>query len=50
VGTGQVDWKAFFRVLQESHYKGFLAIEREAGTQRVTDITTAKQLVESLPL
>lgn len=50
VGTGQVDWKAFFRVLQENNYKGFLAIEREAGTQRVTDITTAKQLVESLPL
>jgi sugar phosphate isomerase/epimerase len=50
VGTGQVDWKAFFRVLKENNYKGFLAIEREAGTQRVTDITTAKQLVELLPL
>ena len=50
VGTGQVDWKAFFRVLKESNFNGYLAIEREAGSQRVSDIMTAQQLVESLPL
>jgi len=50
VGTGQVDWRAFFRVLKENNFQGYLAIEREAGNQRVTDIMTAKQLVESLPL
>jgi sugar phosphate isomerase/epimerase len=50
VGTGRVDWKAFFRVLKESNFNGHLAIEREAGSQRVADIMTAKQLVESLPL
>jgi sugar phosphate isomerase/epimerase len=48
VGTGQVDWRAFFRVLQERHFSGDLAIEREAGHQRVADIRTARQYVESI--
>lgn len=48
VGTGQVDWKAFFQVLVGSRYKGDLAIEREAGTQRVQDITTAKKFIQAL--
>ena len=30
VGTGQVDWKAFFRTLKSQGYQGPLAIEREA--------------------
>jgi sugar phosphate isomerase/epimerase len=49
-GTGQVDWMAFFRVLVGSQFKGDLAIEREAGNQRVRDIATAKALVESIAL
>jgi sugar phosphate isomerase/epimerase len=48
VGTGQVDWPAFFGVLNESNYKGFLAIEREAGEQRVADIKAAKEFVLNL--
>jgi L-ribulose-5-phosphate 3-epimerase len=48
VGTGQVDWKAFFQVLVGSQFKGDLAIEREAGTQRVQDIATAKQFIQTL--
>ncbi|HUS34865.1 MAG TPA: sugar phosphate isomerase/epimerase family protein [Verrucomicrobiae bacterium] len=47
-GTGQVDWKAFFRTLQELRYEGWCCIEREAGTQRVEDIRTARKMVESL--
>ena len=48
VGTGQVDWRAFFRVLDEVKFKGDLALEREAGTQRIADIRQGKQFVEAL--
>jgi L-ribulose-5-phosphate 3-epimerase len=47
-GTGQVDWPAFFRTLGELKFTGPLSIEREAGMQRVADITAARQLVEKL--
>ena len=49
VGTGQVDWPGFFQKLKEQHFAGDLAIEREAGTQRVEDIRTARKVVEGLP-
>jgi sugar phosphate isomerase/epimerase len=48
VGTGQVDWKAFFAALDAVRFTGPLAIEREAGRQRVADIRTAKQFVERI--
>ncbi|MGE4618438.1 MAG: sugar phosphate isomerase/epimerase family protein [Planctomycetota bacterium] len=47
VGTGAVDWPAFFRVLQEQGIEGDLVIEREAGTQRVEDVIRAHQLVKT---
>ena len=47
-GTGQVDWPAFFRTLNELGFSGDLCIEREAGSQRVEDIRRARELVESL--
>jgi L-ribulose-5-phosphate 3-epimerase len=43
-----VDWRAFFRTLDELRFQGSLAIEREAGEQRVSDIRTARQLAESI--
>lgn len=46
VGTGQVDWKKFFAVLREMQFTGPCCIEREAGSQRVADIVTARKLVE----
>ncbi len=49
VGTGQVDWRAFFRTMGELGFKGHFAIEREAGEQRVADIRTACQYLEGLP-
>ena len=49
-GTGQVDWPAFFRVLREVGFAGYLAIEREAGNQRLQDIQTARQFIEALKL
>jgi sugar phosphate isomerase/epimerase len=45
VGTGEVDWPAFFAALRELNYTGDFVIEREAGSQRVADIRTAKEIV-----
>ena len=45
-GSGQVDWAEFFATLRHLNYTGNLVIEREAGTQRVADIRTARAVVE----
>ena len=47
-GTGEVDWPAFFATLQELNYAGDFVIEREAGSQRVADIRTAKEVVAKI--
>jgi sugar phosphate isomerase/epimerase len=46
LGTGQVDWKAFFAALQAVNFTGNLCIEREAGNQRVADVRTAREYLE----
>jgi len=46
VGSGEVNWLAFFKTLKRLNYPGDLVIEREAGNQRVADIRTAKEVVE----
>ncbi len=38
VGTGQIDWVAFVRILAEADYQGDYIFEREAGNDRVGDI------------
>src|SRR5262245_34604718 len=43
VGTGQVDWIAFFQTLRDIGFAGDCCIEREAGSQRVADIRAARQ-------
>ena len=48
VGTGEVDWRKFFGVLDRIGYKGHLCIEREAGSQRAEDIRAGRKFVESL--
>jgi L-ribulose-5-phosphate 3-epimerase len=48
LGTGQVDWKGFFRALDAAGFKGNLNIEREAGDQRVADIRAAREYLERL--
>jgi len=48
LGTGEVDWPAFFATLKDARFNGDMCIEREAGTQRVQDIRTAKELIEKL--
>jgi len=48
LGTGQVEWKGFFRALDAAGFKGNLCIEREAGSQRAADIRAAREYVERL--
>jgi sugar phosphate isomerase/epimerase len=50
LGTGQVDWRAFLGVLRDLNFTGDLAIEREAGSQRVADIRAARAFLETLNL
>jgi L-ribulose-5-phosphate 3-epimerase len=48
VGTGQVNWPAFFGVLRELGFRGDLCLEREAGTQRVADLRAGREHLERL--
>ena len=48
LGTGQVNWRAFFATLGEVGFTGDLCIEREAGNQRVADIRAAREYVTAL--
>jgi sugar phosphate isomerase/epimerase len=49
VGTGEVDWAGFFRVLKENKWNnGNLVIEREAGDQRVADIKQAQNFLHGV--
>ena len=48
VGTGEVDWPAFFTSLQELGFEGDCCIEREAGDQRIIDIKTASEFVSTI--
>jgi L-ribulose-5-phosphate 3-epimerase len=38
VGTGEVDWVAFVRILADADFEGSYIFEREAGEDRVGDI------------
>jgi len=46
-GTGQVNPKAFLDALHEVRYRGPLAIEREAGEDRVGDVRKAVEALKS---
>lgn len=48
VGTGQVDWPAFFQTMADIGYQGHLSFECEAGNQRAADIASGKSFVERL--
>ena len=46
-GTGQVNPRAFLGALDSVGYKGPLAIEREAGNQRMEDVRTAIRALQA---
>jgi L-ribulose-5-phosphate 3-epimerase len=48
VGAGEVDWRAFMRTLEKLRFRGNLAIEREAGEQRVADIRAAQEHLDKI--
>ena len=48
VGQGEVNWPSFFKTLEQTQFSGYLAIEREAGNQRLEDIRAGKTFVEKL--
>jgi L-ribulose-5-phosphate 3-epimerase len=48
VGTGEVNWREFFQVLDQQNFSGYCCIEREAGTERMHDIRAAREFVEKL--
>jgi len=45
LGEGWVDWPRYLKLLQESGYDGYLAIEREAGADPVGDIRAAAEFL-----
>lgn len=46
VGTGDMDWRAFFSTFKHVIFNVNLAIERECGDKRVADIRAARKVVE----
>jgi sugar phosphate isomerase/epimerase len=46
VGTGEVDWRAFFTAFKQVIFNVNLAIEREGDDNRVADIRAARAVVE----
>lgn len=45
VGSGSVDWSAFFKIVSRTLPEVDLVIEREAGEQRIEDIRSAHELI-----
>jgi sugar phosphate isomerase/epimerase len=45
VGHGDIDWISFLEALEEVEYRGWLAIERETGDNRVADIDAAVEFL-----
>jgi len=50
IGTGQVDWPAFFSAMADIAYRGFFCFEREAGAARGADIAAGRDFIEQLLL
>jgi len=48
VGTGEVDWRAFFSTFKHVIFNVNLAIEREYGDNRIADIRAARGVVEKM--
>ena len=47
VGAGEVDWPAFFATLREVNFAGDFVVEREAGTERISDIRRAREVIQN---
>ena len=47
LGEGQVDFRAYFTILNAIGYKGYLTIEREVGAQPELDIQRAVEFIKA---
>ncbi|MEI7908757.1 MAG: sugar phosphate isomerase/epimerase family protein [Verrucomicrobiota bacterium] len=50
IGSGQVDWPAFFATMAAIDYRGFFCFEREAGAARGADIAAGREHITHLLL
>ncbi|MGE3109243.1 MAG: sugar phosphate isomerase/epimerase family protein [Phycisphaerales bacterium] len=50
LGTGAVDWGAFFQTVADEELSCNFLIEREAGSQRIADVTSAARFVSEFGL
>ncbi len=50
LGTGDVDFPEYLRVLENTGYSGYLTIEREAGGNRIKDITEGIDFLKEVML
>lgn len=48
LGSGQVDFKAYLKALEEIGYRGYLTIEREVGADPKADILTAVDYLKNI--
>ena len=48
LGHGDIDWLMFLSVLEEFDYRGWVVVEREAGDNRVADVTAGVQFLRRL--
>lgn len=46
VGTGEVNWPQFFENLKKIGFEGDFSLEREAGNQRIADLSAGRRLAE----
>ena len=38
VGAGDIDWLSFLEALEQAEYRGWVAVEREEGNDRLADV------------
>lgn len=48
LGHGDIDWMKYLAVLEEVEYRGWLTIERETGTNRLTEIAAGVAFLSRL--
>ena len=48
IGSGQVDWPAFFATMADLDYRGYFCFEREAGAARAGDIAAGRDYITNL--
>ncbi|MEI6605290.1 MAG: sugar phosphate isomerase/epimerase family protein [Verrucomicrobiota bacterium] len=50
IGSGHVDWPAFFTTMADIDYRGYFCFEREAGAARAADIAAGRDHITNLLL